>query len=196
VIEEYLERLDRELRALRAPRRRLLAEAEDHLRASAEDLGDEAEAVRRFGDARTVATRFAEAAAKSGARRSTVILGIAFAVYAAAFAAFWATASQEFADFPQGAPSQLALVAAAAAVAFGVLGERRRTEALLAGAAALSAGAALELVVALTRPAGILPWQDLPLTVALFALAAAGAGAAAVSTAISRIQEKNLQRNP
>jgi hypothetical protein len=37
-IASYVEQLDRELRLEHAPRRRLLAEAEDHLRSASEEL--------------------------------------------------------------------------------------------------------------------------------------------------------------
>ena len=194
MIDDYLDRLERELRELRAPRRRFLAEAEDHLRASAEELGDEGEAVRRFGDATTVARRFAHAAAESSERRSAVLVTVAFAVYAAVAAAFWATANPEFADFPQGAPSQLALLAAVGAAAIGLLVRRRRVHALVMSAVALAGGAALELVAALTRPAGILPWQELPLATGLFSAAGLAVLAAAVSTGIAAARRERLQR--
>ena len=111
-IDAYLDRLDRELRLQRAPRRRLLAEVEDHLRACARELGagvDEAEAecraIERFGAAATVARHFAQAVAATSARRSVCCFGVAFAVYATALVAFALTADARFADFPQGAPS-------------------------------------------------------------------------------------------
>jgi hypothetical protein len=189
VIEDYLQRLERELRAKRVPRRRFLAEAEDHLRASAAELGDEGEAVTRFGDAATVATRFAQAAATTGARRSVILTALAFGAYAAAVGAFAVTAGPEFADFPQGAPSQLALLAAAAAGAVGLIRASLRVRAIAMSAAALAGGVALEAAAALTRPAGILPWDDLPLVVALFGLASAAALAAAASaTASARVR--------
>jgi hypothetical protein len=186
VIDNYLTHLERELRALRAPRRRFLAEAEDHLRTSADELGDELEAVQRFGDAATVATRFAQAAAESSARRSTVLVVVSCAVYAAAAVAFRATAGPEFADFPQGAPSQVALFTAVAAAVVGLVSKTHGVHALVASSAALTGGAGLEIAAALTRPAGILPWQDLPLATALFSVAAVAATAATVSAAIAR----------
>lgn len=192
MIDDYLGRLDRELRARRAPRRRLLAEAEDHLRAAAHELGDEREAVERFGDAAVVAQRFAEAAAATSARRSAAILLFAFAAYVAAAAAFAATAGPEFADFPQGAPTQLALVAAATALVVGLVRSSLRLTATAVSAAALAGGVTLELAAALTRPAGVLPWQQLPLVTALFAAAAGASLAAAGSTALTALRRKKL----
>jgi hypothetical protein len=199
-IDEYLERLDRELRASRAPRRRLLAEAEDHLRTSAQELGDERSAVERFGDADTVATRFAHATATASARRSVHWVALAFALYVAAAAAFAATARPEFADFPQGAATTVALQVAAVAVLLGLAGsrrpERRRrllTISAVVGAAALGAGVVLETIVALTRPAGILPWSDLALVTILFAGAAASALTAAASAATTAFRSSGLR---
>lgn len=189
MIDDYLARLDHELRARRTPRRRFLAEAEDHLRTSAAELGDEQHAVERFGDAATVATRFAQAAAATRARRSALLVALAFAAYLAAAGAFRATAGPEFADFPQGAPSQLALLAAAAAGLVGLIRTRLRRTAIVVGSAALSAGLVLELAAALTRPAGVLPWGELPLVAALFAVASVTAvGAAASAAAALRVR--------
>jgi hypothetical protein len=194
MIDEYLERLDRELRARRAPRRRFLAEAEDHLRSAAQELGSEREAVERFGDATLVARRFAETAAATSARRSAGILLFTLAAYVSAAGAFAATAGPEFADFPQGAPTQLALVTVAAALAAGLLRSRLRVRAMAVSAAALGGGAGLELAAALTRPAGILPWHTLPLVSALFAVAAVGSALAAVSTAVTAVRTTKLRR--
>jgi hypothetical protein len=72
--------IDRYLRELRRalpwglPRRRILAEAEDHLREAAVESGEE-EAVARFGPARDVASRFAAPAAASASRLAA--LGLA-----------------------------------------------------------------------------------------------------------------------
>jgi HAAS len=206
-IEEYLDRLDAELRLNRVPRRRLLAEVEDHLRTSVAESDADAEveeaerrAVARFGAAATVARAFAVVVAATSARRSTHWLGLAFSSYAAACLLFAFTASSEFADFPQGAPSALALQVAAVAFALSLvrgLRWRRSTNTpedrirflangAVIGAAALAAGLASETAIALTRPAGVLPWQDLPLVAVAFGLAvgaslAAGLGAAAAA---------------
>jgi hypothetical protein len=72
--------IDRYLRELRRalpwglPRRRILAEVEDHLRETAAESGEE-EAVARFGAARDVASRFAAPAAARAGR--AVALGLA-----------------------------------------------------------------------------------------------------------------------
>jgi len=107
-IADYLDRLDGELRLQRAPRRRLLAEVEDHLRSSALETGAdvcEAEraAVERFGAAATVARGFAHTVAATSARRSVGRLGVAFAAYVAAFAAFMATADRSSRTFRRAA---------------------------------------------------------------------------------------------
>jgi hypothetical protein len=194
MIEAYLEELERELHARGAPRRRFLAEARDHLTAAAQELGDEHAAVQRFGDAATVAGRFAEAAVETRARRSLTMLLLAFGTYIAAAVAFAATAGPEFADFPQGAPSQVALVAAGAALVVGRVRRSRRVTAAAAGAAVLAGGATLELTASLTRPAGILPWQELALVAALFAVALLASLLAAALTGITAIHWKKVQR--
>jgi hypothetical protein len=206
-IEAYLDRLDVELRLNRVPRRRLLAEVEDHLRTSATELSagapvEEAErrAVECFGAAATVARGFAIAVAATSARRSTNWLGFAFSTYAVACLLFALTASSEFADFPQGAPSGLALQVAAVAFALSLarsLRWRRSTDppedrirflanGAVIGATALAVGLASETAIALTRPAGVLPWQDLWLVAVAFGVAVgatlvAGLGAAAAA---------------
>ena len=72
-IEEYLHALDRELRGRRGLRRRLLAEAEDHLREAAAEVGDE-EAVRRFGPAPELARELAPRLALSSVRTAALLL--------------------------------------------------------------------------------------------------------------------------
>jgi hypothetical protein len=192
-IASYLRVLDDELRLRRAPRRRLLAEAEDHLRSTAEELlhggssaaDAEREAVARFGAASDVARRFAHAAASSTARAAVAWAGVAFLAYAATAMFFVATAPNWLRDFPHGAPSMLALQVAAVALAvtavralrwrrtFAIDGERLRLVAngALTAAVALGAGAGAELLVALTRPAAA-PWADATNLIAAFALAA------------------------
>ena len=192
-IAAYLARLDDELRLNRAPRRRLLAEAEDHLRSAVEELvgagrtptDAERAAVARFGAAAEVARRFAHAAASSTARSAVFWTGLAFIVYATTAVLFVATAPSWLHDFPHGAPSMLALQVATVAVGLTavralpwrrslVLDEERLR--LLASSAliatlALGAGVAGELVVALTRPAAA-PWSDAWPLLASFGLAA------------------------
>ena len=191
-IADYLDRLDHELRLKRAPRRRLLAEVEDHLRSSAGELGadlpaHEAErrAVERFGAAAIVARHFAQTVAASSARRSSYWLGAAFVAYAATVVLFALTAGPQFADFPQGAPSALALQVVAVAFPVSLVRAARwrrsplvpedRVRLLANGAVvgigAGAAGLALETLVALTRPAGVLPWSDLPVVVGMLAVA-------------------------
>lgn len=216
-IAEYLDRLDHELRLKRAPRRRLLAEVEDHLRSSALELGgdvseDEAElaAVERFGAAATVARRFAHAVAARSARRSAGWLGVAFAGYAALLVVFMATARPEFADFPQGAPSALALQIAALAVAVSLIRSRRwrgfalvpedrvrfLADGAVIGATSLGLGLLLEAMVAATRPAGVLPWDGLPLVATLYGVSTLGALAAALSAASAAFRSSTLAAIP
>jgi hypothetical protein len=216
-IDSYLESLDDELRLARAPRRRLLAEVKDHLRASADELAaeveaDEAErrAVERFGAAATVARGFAVAVAATSARRSTYGLALAFAAYASACLAFALTASSQFADFPQGAPSALALQVAVVALAVSLVralrwrGSARPPEdrirflanGAIIGVAALAAGLAGEAVVALTRPAGVLPWQDAPFVIVPFAVAVVATLAAGVGAAGAAFRTSTLDAVP
>jgi len=216
-IADYLDRLDGELRLQRAPRRRLLAEVEDHLRSSALETGadvceHEAEraAVERFGAAATVARRFAHTVAATSARRSVGRLGVAFAAYVAASAAFMATADPQFADFPQGAPSALALQIAAVAVAVSLIRSRRWRDSTLVpddrirflangaaiGATSLALGLLCEAIVAATRPAGVLPWDGVPLVATLFAVSTLAALVAAFSAAAAAFRSSTLAALP
>jgi hypothetical protein len=200
-IARYLKQLDRELRIRRAPRERLLSEADDHLRASAEEIAAsgvdaqaaEHEAVARFGAAALVARSFANAVATTSTRIALVFAATACACYAAAAALFVLTAPSWLRDFPQGAPSMLALqVATVALFVTGVRALRIRSALLVdelrlryvansvviaSLAVALAAGA--ELVLALTRPAPA-PWSDASAIIAVYAVAAVVAGAASL----------------
>jgi hypothetical protein len=204
-LADYLHRLDRELRLRRAPRRRLLAEAEDHLRSSADELlrtgrsaaEAEREAVARFGAAAEVARGFAHASASSTARAAVAWAAVAFLAYGATAVLFLLTAPRWLQDFPHGAPSMLALQAAAVALAVTAVRAVRWRGALmldeerlrlvangaLTGALALGAGACAELLVALTRPAAA-PWSDAAALIAAFGVAAVlGLPAALVAAA-------------
>jgi hypothetical protein len=216
-IADYLDSLAQELRLKRAPRRRLLAEVEDHLRSCADELGadvDRAEAERqaieRFGAAATVARHFAHTVAAASARRSAYWLGLAFAVYATALVAFALTADARFTDFPQGAPSALALQVGAIAVALSLVRALRwRREPLIpedrlrllangavVGVIASGSGLALEALIAATRPAGALPWGERPLLLALFALAVGASLGAALATAAAAFRTSTLAAFP
>jgi hypothetical protein len=216
-ITGYLDRLDQELRLRRAPRRRLLAEVEDHLRSCACNLGadvDEAEAerraVERFGAAVSVARHFAHTVATTSARRSAYVLGLAFAVYASVLVAFAFTADARFTDFPQGAPSALALQVGAIAAALSLVRALRwRREPLIPedrvrllangaviGVVAVGAGLALEALIATTRPAGVLPWGEQPLLLTLFALAVGVTFAAALAAAPAAFRSSTLLAVP
>jgi vacuolar-type H+-ATPase subunit H len=177
----YIRRLDRELRVRRAPRRRLLAEAEDHLRSTAEELVSagrsevdaEREAIARFGAAADVAHRFAHAKASAAARRAFACAGAVFLAYGATVMVFLAAAPGWLRDFPQGAPSTIALQVAAVALGltavralacrpmFAFDEDRLRLVAngALTAALAVGAGATAELLVGLTRPSPA-PWAD------------------------------------
>jgi len=205
-VSSYLEQLERELRLKRAPRRRLLAEAADHLRSCAEDIAavegvgsGEAErrAVARFGATAIVAGRFAHAAASTSARSALAWVVTAFAAYAIAAIAIVATAPSWLIDFPQGAPSVLALQVSFVALALSVLrahrlrttpaldcsGLRLITNGMLVSTLAVTAAAGAELVLALTRPAAA-PWGEATRWILLFAVASA-VGAVATAAAIA-----------
>jgi len=191
-IDGYLAELERELRRRRAPRRRLLAEAADHLRSSADDLAadglsaEDAEraAVARFGPAALVAERHALAVAAVTARRAVFGVAAACAAYCAAAVAFAVAAPSWLVDFPQGAPSFLALQVAFVALGLSVvraLGREERIRLVASGAAvaagAVAAAAGAELVLALTRPAPA-PWHDAVTLLLVYAAAACAALAA------------------
>jgi hypothetical protein len=212
-VEAYLDRLDGELRARRAPRRRLLAEAEDHLRSGAEELvargrctaDAEREAIERFGDAPEVAHRFAVATASSTARSAVGWAAAAFLAYGAAALVFIAAAPAWLRDFPHGAPSMLALQVAAVALGVsavrvlrgrrtGVLDEERLrlvTNGALTAAVAVAVGAGAELLVALTRPAAA-PWADAAALIGTLALAAVLCVPASLVAAASRVRASGL----
>ena len=191
-IDGYLTELERALRRRHAPRRRLLAEAADHLRSASDELAaeglsaEEAEraAVARFGPAPLVAERFAQAVAVATTRRAVLGVAIAFAAYVIAAAAFAAAAPYWLVDFPQGAPSTLALQVAFVALGLSVLralGGDERVR-LVASGAAVAAGAvfvaaAAELALALTRPAPA-PWRDAVTLLVIYGVAACAALAA------------------
>jgi hypothetical protein len=199
-IARYLDQLDRELRVKRAPRRRLLAEAADHLHSAADELEApsvarveaERQAVERFGAAAVVARRFAHAVASTGARSALAWVAAAYAAYAAAAFVFVVSAPAWLRDFPQGAPSALGLQVATLALALsGVRALRCRGELLIdeqrlrlignglaVATLALAGGAACELLLAVTRPAAA-PWHDAVAVIAVYAVAAAAALVAA-----------------
>jgi hypothetical protein len=195
-IAAYLAELERELKTRRAPRARLLAEVSDHLRTSAAELAAagvdapaaEKEAVARFGAAALVARRFAHAVATTSARLALVWAATGWASYAVAAAFFVLAAPSWLADFPQGAPSMLALQVAAVALAVtAVRALRQRNELLIdelrlrlvangvvIAAAAIAAAALCELLLALTRPAPA-PWGDAAAVIAVYVVAALAA---------------------
>jgi hypothetical protein len=202
-IAAYLRRLDEELRLNRAPRKRLLTEAEDHLCSVADELiadgrsaaDAEREAVARFGAAAQVARRFAHAAASSTAQTAVFWTGLAFLAYTVTALLFVFTAPSWLRDFPHGAPSMLALQVAGVAVALTAVRalhwrrslvideERLRLVAngALVATLAVGAGAVGELLVALTRPAAA-PWGDAWALIASFGVVAV-VGLAAVLAA-------------
>jgi HAAS len=219
-IDSYLAELERELRARRAPRARLLREVEGHLHDAADELAGsglprpaaEARAIARFGAATAVAARFAEAAASSSARRAVNVAAGALLAYCATLCAFTASASPLVRDFPQGAPSffgtQLAAVAIAVAVARS-FGRRRLeliyvTRAVLLAAGALTISALAEAAFALARPAGIVVWSEARWLTIGFAVATttvllaaiAGARAAAQAAAVDTPAAEPALRHP
>ena len=217
-IARYLKQLEHELRLERAPRRRLLAEAADHLRGSAEDIAaeesvsaEEAErrAVERFSAAAVVARRFALAAASTSAQTTLIWVTTAFAAYAAASIAFVVAAPSWLLDFPQGAPSMLGLQVAFVALALSALRSlpyrrslvsdetrlRLIANGMLVAAAAVAGAAGAELALALTRPAAA-PWGDATALIALYAVAAAAVVAGLLPAVASAARANTLTALP
>jgi hypothetical protein len=212
-VADYIHRLDRELRLRRAPRRRLLAEAEDHLRSTVDELvregrsgpDAEREAVARFGAAADVARGFAHAAASSTARAAVAWAAAVFLAYGTAAIFFLVAAPSWLHDFPQGAPSTIALQVAAVALAVTAVRVLRWRRPLvmdevrlrlvangaLTAAAAVAVGACAELLVALTRPAAA-PWADAAAPIGTFALAAVLSVPAALVAASSLARANGL----
>jgi hypothetical protein len=216
-IADYLDELDRELRVRRSPRRRLLAEAADHLYASADEVAasglarDEAEqqAVRRFGDAAFVARRFAHAVASTAALMALIWATTACTAYAVAAAAFILMAPDWLRDFPQGAPSMLALQVAVVALVVSALRALRPRKALLIdelllrligngviiATLAVAGAAVLELLLAVTRPAAA-PWREAATIIAIYAVAAAAAFVAALVAVATLTRARALAAVP
>ena len=191
-IDGYVAELERELRRRHAPSRRLLAEAADHLRSSADELAAEGlseeeterTAVARFGPAALVAERYGLAVAVTTARRAVLGVAAAFSAYSAAALAFAAAAPSWLVDFPQGAPSVLGLQVAFVALGLSVLRGRdadgqihRVATGLAVAAGAVALAAAAELVLALTRPAPA-PWHEAFTLLLVYAVVACAALAA------------------
>jgi hypothetical protein len=197
VIDAYLADLDRALALPRRTRRRILAEARDHLEcavaaARADGLDPRAAAARAvaaFGPPALVATRFAEELAAEGARRATRAAVVAVAAYGAFFAASTqirsVRAASPFAGDPAGAIAWFAAQVAATCAALGALRawRHRRDAAVPAGklrylnrGAAVAVGAVLagvlaDAIAAASAPSG----GGATRTVLLAALAVVGA---------------------
>jgi hypothetical protein len=210
-IASYVEQLERELRLKHAPRRRLLAEAEDHLRSASEELveqgmkREEAErvAIERFGAAALVAGSFAHAYASRSTKAALVWVISAFCAYAGAVLAIVLTAPSWLLDFPQGAPSMLALQVAFVALALGTVRVLRHRRSLVlfepqlrfaangvaVAALALAGAVFAELLLGWTRPAAA-PWQEETLLLALYGAAGFVSIVAALvaSSALGRAQ--------
>ena len=85
LIESFLQDLDARLAPIgRSRRRRILAEARDHL-VDASDRDGVAVAIERFGDPATIAREHLNAAAAPAARGAVLVLGVAGAFFAATF---------------------------------------------------------------------------------------------------------------
>jgi hypothetical protein len=216
-IAEYLGELERELRRTRTPRRRFLTEVAYHLSASTDELTasglarDEAErqAVRRFGESLFVARRFAYAVASTAARTALIWAATACAAYAVAGAAFLLMAPDWLRDFPQGAPSMLALQIALVALVVAVVRALRVRRALLidelrlrligngvvVATLAVAGASALELLLALTRPAAA-PWRDVSTVIAIYAVAGATAFVAAFVAVATLARTRALAAMP
>ena len=213
-IAQYLEELARELRLNSAPRRRLLAEATDHLCSSAAELRasglaqEEAEraAVARFGNAAEVALSFARAAASASARTALAWAATAWAAYGLASGVFILAAPGWLRDFPQGAPSMIALQVGLVALSVSTLRARRLRGSLfdeprlrlvarggLVASLALALAAAGELVLALARPAPA-PWSEAGGVIGAYAVAAVAALAAAGLALATHARVRALRR--
>jgi hypothetical protein len=178
-ISAYLVELEIELKLKNVARRRILEEAEDHLRATSEELvaagrpasEAEREAIRRFGRAATIARGFAEHAAGRAALKAATWGLASLLVFVCAAIAVALTAPRYLLDFPQGLPTWFGLqIAAVASLICLVRWLRWRREphlpaaastplaasALIATAALAVAGSA-EVVIAVSRPSG--GWQ-------------------------------------
>ena len=139
-IDRYLSELGRKLRVGGRLRRRILLEAEDHLREAASDGGEEA-AVARFGAPTEVAGRFTETAVGMRARVAARLLVVALAL---AFLALYPIPEQvlppapwpgdqppDYLHWKQDAVAVLFLVAAAAGTTAFVLARGYRLRAAL-----------------------------------------------------------------
>ena len=201
----------------RVPRRRMLAEAADHLRSCAEELEETVGpedaariAVERFGAAAIVARRFAQAVASRTARRSLLWGSLARPLYGAAAVAFAATATPQFDDFPQGAPTALAGQFAAVALAMTAIRALRwrrelvlpedRLRLIANGSAIAAAALVLGLVGEAASPSLDLPVScrglDLPLVLVLFVLATVATGAAAMVAVAASVRSSTLAAVP
>jgi hypothetical protein len=142
-VDRYLAELERALPRL--GRKRLLTEAEDHLREASRELGEE-EAVARFGPARQVAAGLAGATAIAWTRAAilatlalVVLFPAAYPVYESSLPpAPWPSAS----DMPQHLAWKrdavlVCFLLAVGAVAAALLGSRRGRPAIAALAAAI-----------------------------------------------------------
>jgi hypothetical protein len=190
-IDLYLAELRRALPGDPLLRRRVLSEAEGHLRESAAEVG-EAEAVARFGAAADIAAEFAEPAA----RRAAVAAALSLLGAAGAFLAAYVVAENTLPPAPwpsaDAAPDYLRWKAGAATAAFaagaaatavalalGGLGRARLALAAAVGAAlALAAAAVLAATHQLERTSvyeelGVAGTEPLWLVALGFALLAA-----------------------
>ena len=199
MIDEYLRELARELPSWLPVRRRILAEAEDHLRESAREHG-EREAVARFGAPADVARSFAPVCALSASRVAALAVFALLAVPVLTYPVVENALPP--APWPEGAmPGHLAwkqdalaalyLAAAVAAAATGLLFRRGRgllvadASALvpLVAAAAVSAALGVQWAEAV---AGTPPWLHL-VWVANSAAAALAVAAAARALSLHRV---------
>ena len=144
------------------------------------------------------------------ARRSFGLASIALVLYGAATVVFAATAAPQFDDFPQGAPTAFAGQVAVAVLAITAIRALRwRREPVLPedrlrliangsviASAALFSGLLLEAAVALTRPAGVLPWSEAPLVLVLFMVSAVAASMASVVAVVASVRSSTLAAVP
>ncbi len=202
LIDAYLTELDGALQLPRARRRRVLAEAADHLLCATErrvEAGEAADAAQRgaidaFGPAPVVALAHERAAALDAARPLGPVVGVLLAVFAALVAI-----AQGQASVASGLAGGIAVLAVQIAAVCGVLTIvrlwRHRRDAEVAGGklrligrgalvAVASIGAAI-VAIAVAVATGDEP-AGAPLVVALVGSAAVTIAAAAIATAAVR----------
>jgi HAAS len=196
VIDRYLEELRRAL-PWGVPKRRILAEAEDHLREAARSRGEK-QAVAEFGDAAEIARRFARATSLRLAAAVVLVMLVspvlAYPIVENSLppAPWPGDAPPEYLHWKQDRAAQLFLLSAALGLA-AVVSWRRggllRLGSLAGSVVAFAAGAGMTVVLSVQwadAVPGTPGWLVL-VPVAQFLLVAAAAGLLARAIALRRV---------